>query len=249
MTRMASTPTNAGITDGTLLDILTAMVVDPRYKPPPGKVFVRTVDYYHAIDYPQAGTNLLSYFTATESLGVTNWPGGQQGLPNDQPFICDGVRINPLCGVNTASAADAESTTFDFDTASETAISLAPDFLALLDRVMKCGLLEMTISNRQIISPTRDLRRFPQAGGLFIQSSMVSHDAGTSATAAAVIANVTNGQPVVGNEWRFRQPVIVMPGKPVRVNLRWPTVVALPTNASFAMQVELFGRAVEPANL
>lgn len=185
------------------------------------------VRYYHQQAYNTSGVTQLTYFNVPASEHVCNLGNGLAA--DERPFWLTGMTITAQ-DLTSAGAADGSS----IDAAAVTPGTRLESWR----KILSAGLAQVYVADR-LIHEGQDLTKYPTGGGI---DSAVTFN---TTTAAGALWN--NGIPHAGNTFRFPRPYPVLPGKNVRVLLKWQSLLAIAANAG-RIKVELIGESVAPLN-
>jgi hypothetical protein len=83
---------------------------------------------------------------------------------------------------------------------------------------------------------------FPTGGGFAVDAIQLNQ----ASAAAGQQCVWNNGLPLATNVFKFPRPYPLLPGKQIKVNLKWPSLLTLTTTT--ALKVELMAEQVVPLN-
>jgi hypothetical protein len=107
--------------------------------------------------------------------------------------------------------------------------------------IMQAGKLTLRVADR-VIHEGHDLTSYPQGGGFCADAAQF----GLAVAAASSLAVYSNGAPVAGNRFALPRPYPILPGKPIRVELEWNSLLAI--TVALGLKVTLCGESVQPLN-
>lgn len=195
-------------------------------------VEILPVCYYHRLDYAAAGTtNLLTFFNASESDFITNFPGGS-GLQNNWGFMLDSIGVDIELGITAAgtyAATPLAYTTTDLASAGPVSDAEA------LRRIYKGGRLSLIVDSKQLVNAA-SLQNFSTGAGPEIQAAAIT----TATTKTGATSNVNNGSAFAANRgWTFARPIPILPGQKPDFKIAWQT--AVPVSAASTVRAEMRG--------
>lgn len=198
----------------------------------PDGLNVRDAQFYHRLAYAAAGsTNVFSFFTVNESMGVCNLPGGAQGLPNDYLFLLEGVGFH----LDTTQQVDhTANATSPYSTGAVTSATVAGQAA----RILHGGNVNLKVGDMDLIRDVYGLRNFPSNAAPECFASLAS--AGTDTFAWTM--NGKNDNAIRG--FRFTYPKVIYPNKPIRLTVQFPTAIA--TANACVLEAQLFGQLITP---
>jgi hypothetical protein len=185
------------------------------------------VRYYHQQANAVAGQSQLTFFNVASSEHVCNLGNGLAA--DERPFWLTGMAITAQ-DLSSAGAASGSS----IDVAATVPFTRLEEWR----KIFTAGLAQVYVADR-LIHEGQDLTKYPSGGG--IDSAV-----GVAVTTGAA-ASWNNGIPHAGNTFRFPRPYPILPGKAVRVLLKWQNLLTIATNGG-RIKVELIGESVAPLN-
>lgn len=185
------------------------------------------VRYYHQQAYATTGHTLLTFFNVGASEHVCNLGNGL--APDERPFWATGISIT----AQDLTAGGAVS-----GTSSSATVTTGIGRLEEWRGILSAGLLQFYVADR-LVHEGQGLDKYPTGGGAHVDG------AATGLTGGAVV-NWTNGVPHAGNLFKFPRPYPILPGKSVRVFLKWQSLLTITTAGR--IRVELIGESVAPLN-
>ncbi len=194
---------------------------------------VRPATYFHSTDVAVGGFTSRTFFSASESEYITNWPGAS-GLPEEHALWVTHFGFNVIHGHSTDYTAEAGA---DLGLASVLPILQAEDVRGM----MQLGRVVGTIGSRTFIDG-QGMENYP----LGIGAAMTSCTSEIAAVYHQSIA-YTNGIPALANKYGLRYPIAALPGKTLRVRVTNDVAIAVAAPVILVCQIE--GILVSPANL
>jgi hypothetical protein len=201
----------------------------------PNKFAQITQRFYHRQDYATGGANLLTFFNASISEHTTNVNNGI--LPDDRPSWITGISVD-FQDITTAGARPASSAAAQLSSATGGAAFTRAEEIRT---ILQGGLLQMYVADR-MIHEGQNLMRYPTGGGFAVDALQL-----TQASAAASQSAVwNNGIPHANNLFKLPRPYPWLPGKALKVLLKWPAALSITT--ATALKVEIVAEQVVPLN-
>lgn len=178
---------------------------------------------YDYTTYAAAGQTELNFFQTPQgqggkSLADTNMEAAGS-LPAPKNFLVTSLEINFWPGVNP----------------SLFGAQVAGQYLNDVWTLAKSGYLEFYIGSKNYIQEG-PVGVFPAANGLVVAAAV--SDQTTIAAASQTIVDYAN---MGGKPYILPSPIALVSNQNFRVSLKWPTAVALPSNAAARIGVRLRG--------
>lgn len=219
-----------GLTEATAREFVRVGRGQPISQP---NVFAQLhVRYYHQQALGTSGSTLLTFFNVPNAEHICNLGNGI--APDERPFWCTGISVTGqdlTAGGALSGFASAKADTTNIDRVEE------------WRRILGAGLLQFYVADR-LVHEGQGLDKYPTGGGVHV-------DGAATGLTTGVVANWTNGVPHSGNLFKFPRPYPVLPGKAVRVLLKWQSALGFATPGTAAggrIRVELIGESVAPLN-
>ena len=201
----------------------------------PNKFAQLTQRFYHRQDYATGGASLLTFFNASIAEHVTNVNNGV--LPDDRPAWITAVSVdfqdNTTAGARPSSSAAAQLSS----ATGGAAFTRAEEIRTILQG----GLLQMFVADR-MIHEGQNLMRYPTGGGFSVDALQLTQ--GTAGNSQSAVWN--NGIPHANNLFKLPRPYPWLPGKALKVLLKWPAALSITT--ATALKVEVHAEQVVPLN-
>lgn len=191
---------------------------------------------FHRIAYPDGGSTNLQFFNAQPS---NRFIGNVQpsGLANETAAILYGVRFRIETGYNISGAAVT-------NTNQSGTTSNPLNTLENLRLAYENGLVSMSVADRKVIDNVHGLYNFPAGGG--VDASVAGATTATTTTLVAAIAN--NGAPIDGNQFDVTPGFVILPNKPILVNVDYQTAIDLGASFDAVIKCELDCLFISPIN-
>jgi len=203
----------------------------------------RPVVYYHRQMFINNGTlqqGPFTFFNTNNTDYVTNW-FGPNGAPTDYGIIATGFGIKIQQGVTATGAL--ENASSDLIIGTNNAALTIP--LNLRQWITENGLVSLKIGDRTIIDRVFGLDNFPPGIG-------VEGFGGNATTLANTLVGATrlnNGAAMQGNFFKFPEPVLVLPNKPILGTIAYQVPYnGTATAMTLWLQPQLYCVVVTPAN-
>lgn len=206
-------------------------------------VIVMDGEFMHRQAFGTTAAQQYSFFNVAEQRFVTDLPGNGSGLPNDYVLIYTGVSFDITTGIDGGAGAAADTDGSQFTQSTQEAhpgTAQFPFVTAEQVRRILNSPAYVELSAGGLIDRFVGLTRAPAGGGVQVD---VAIGATTTAGNSFTAAKVNNGSPVFNNIRRVR-PQLILPGRPIKLTVDFPSAYALTANGVFTAR--LHGTLIRP---